>query len=420
MKKLITSTAKLSNLITTKKARIGILGMGYVGQALAEGTTSSHFTTLGFDIDKAKISEINAKKRKFLGATDQIENLKSCHIICVCVPTPVNKSYKPNLSIIQGALVSIAKYLQTGQLIVIESSVAPGTTRNLALPILEKSGLVTGKDFFLAHSPERIDPGNNKFTLKNTPKVVGALDEISQKLALQFYKTFVKKVVPVSSVEAAEMTKVLENTFRLVNISFINEVASFTKALGIDAYEVIEAASTKPYGFLAHFPGPGAGGDCIPVLPYHFMEAAKKQNIPLMVTKAAAKVNELQPKKVAQKAIEIVNGKANQPNYKPKVMLVGVSYKAESKDLRHSPALKIWESLEKSGMTVSYHDPHVPKINGHTSQKISTETLKDHDLIVITTAHKKVPYQFIIDAGRPVLDTRNILSKYRQSHIFRL
>ena len=414
------TTSRLSKLIKSKKARVGIVGMGYVGTALSEAVYKGGFSILGFDIDSEKIAKINAIQKKNFQATENIERVRECDIVAICVPTPVDEYNRPNLSILTKAASSISANLKKGQLVILESSVGPQTTRNLLYPILASGSSLKGSDFFLAFSPERVDPGNGKFNVKNTPKIVSGIDENSLSLATLFYASFVDKVYPVSSLETAEMTKVLENVFRLVNISLINEINQFTKKIGVDIWEVIGAASTKPFGFLAHYPGPGAGGDCIPVLPYHLLDAAARSNVNLKVVEAAAAVNEMQPQKVAQKAIEVINGKFAKNGHNPNVLLVGVSYKEETADIRQSAALKVWKELEKSGMNVSYHDPYVQSINGSVSQKITTETLSKHDLIIITTAHKKIPYRTLVRAKKPLIDTKNILSKYRQSHIIKL
>ena len=394
--------------------------MGYVGTALSEAIFKGCFSILGFDIDPVKIAKINSLRKKNFQATENIKRLEECDVIAICVPTPVDEYNRPNFSILTKAASGIAANLKKGQLVILESSVAPQTTRNLLYPILASGSQLKGSDFFLAFSPERVDPGNGKFNVTNTPKVVSGIDEASLKLATLFYSSFVEKVYPVSSLEAAEMTKVLENVFRLVNISLINEINQFTKSIGIDIWEVIGAASTKPFGFLAHYPGPGAGGDCIPVLPYHLLDAAAKTKVNLKVVEAAAAVNEAQPQKVAQKAVEVINGKFVKNGHNPNVLLVGVSYKEETADIRQSPALKIWKELEKSGMNVSYHDPYVQNINGYTSKKLTSKTVREHDLIIITTAHKKIPYRTLVRSKKPLIDTKNTLSKYRQPHIIRL
>lgn len=410
----------LQNRIKNKTATVGVIGIGYVGSALSKSTAGAGFKTLGFDIDQEKIDSFNKQNLPNFSATDDFSKVSTCQIICICVPTPIDKNKKPNLGILEKTLGDVSSYLAPGTLVVLESSVAPGTTRNFVLPILEKSTLIAGRDFFLAFSPERIDPANTKFTVKSTPKVVSGVEENSQNLVYQFYKSFVDQVVVVATCEVAEMTKVLENTFRLVNISLVNEIAAFCQEAQIDIWEVIKAASTKPYGFLTHYPGPGAGGDCIPVLPYHLLDSAKALEIPLRVVKAAVRVNEIQPNIVVNKAIEVINGKFTKNGHNPKVFLIGISYKEETGDIRHSPALEIWHKLKSKGMTISYHDPYIPKFNGSMSERITKDTLTDHDLIIITTAHKNVPYEEVVNSSRPIIDTRNVLSNYRQSHIIRL
>ena len=415
------TTSRLSKLIKSKKAKVAVVGMGYVGSALSAAIEKGGFSILGIDIDLEKVAKINALGKKNFQATENIERIRECDIIAICVPTPVDEYNRPNFSILTKAASDISHNLKKGQLVILESSVSPQTTRNLLYPILASgSRLKGGSDFFLAFSPERVDPGNGKFNVTNTPKVVSGIDEKSLKLATLFYSSFVEKVYPVSSLETAEMTKVLENVFRLVNISLINEINQFTKKIGVDIWEVIGAASTKPFGFLAHYPGPGAGGDCIPVLPYHLLEAAQKNNVSLKVVEAAAAVNEAQPQKVSQKAIEVINGKFVKNGHNPKVLIVGVSYKEETSDIRQSPALKIWKDLEKSGMDVSYHDPYVGRINGSVSKRNTSKAVAEHDLIIITTAHKKVPYRTLVRSKKPLIDTKNVLSGYKQYHIIKL
>ena len=413
------SFSNLLKIIRSRKATVGIVGMGYVGTALTEGILKGNYKVIGFDINPNRIAEINSQFNPNLSATTELSGISEVNIICICIPTPLDKNNKPDYSILKEVTLTVSKYLRIGQMVVVESSVAPGTTKNLIAPILIKSKLKIGEDFFLAYSPERVDPGNGKYTVNNTPKIVSGYEEKSLKLVKLFYGSFVDVIHSVSSLETAEMTKVLENTFRLVNISLVNEVNQFTKSAGIDIWEVIKAASTKPFGFLAHYPGPGVGGDCIPVLPYHLLEAAKAKNVPLKVVEAAAKVNENQPKRVANQAIELANGKlAN--GHKLNVLLVGVAYKEETADIRQSPALKIWKTLSESGLNVSYHDPYVARVNGSVSRKMNKSTVSEQDLIIITTAHKKIPYGMLVRSNKPVIDTKNILSKYNKAHIIKV
>jgi len=261
----------LSEKIASKKALIGIVGMGYVGSSLASLVSDAEFNTIGFVRKTEKAKRINKTKNIRLKATTDTKLLKTCDIILVCVQTPIHTDKKPDLHFLKNAVLQISQYLHDGQLIVIESSVPVGTTKTIILPLLQKNGPKQNKDFFLAYSPERVDPANKEFVLKEIPKVVAGLDKNSKDLALMFYQSIVKKVVPVSSIETAEMVKLTENTFRLVNISFVNELADYTESLGIDIWEVIKSASTKPFGFLAHYPGPGVGGDCIPVVPFFYL-----------------------------------------------------------------------------------------------------------------------------------------------------
>lgn len=406
---------KLLQKIASNQAIVGIVGVGYVGEALAKATSGAGFATVGFDIDNQKVDKINDENKKNLEATSDINKLKLCDAIAICLPTPLDQKKKPDLRVLKNVTLKLSKILKKGQLVVLESSVAPGTTRNIILPILKRSKLEISRDFFLGFSPERINPGNQKFNLKNTPKVVAGYDDYALKLTRTFYQKFVQDVVVASSLEVAEMTKVLENTFRLINISLINELASFTQKIGIDIWEVISAASTKPYGFMPHYPGPGVGGECIPVLPYYLLNESAKQKVKLNIVKAAAKVNELQPQKVAKAATNIINGRSN-----PKALIVGVAYKPEISDIRHSPALKIWKDLEDYGITVSYHDPYVPHFNGSKSANLTTRMLKEQDLIIITTNHKKINYIPLIKSNKPLLDTRNALSGNKHKNIIRI
>lgn len=412
----MSSKENLSEKITAKKARVGIVGMGYVGHALATLASQQGFYTLGFVRNPQKAEEINKEKKNRLKATHDASLLKTCDIILICVQTPILADKKPNLLFLENAVRQVSRNLKKGQLVVVESSVPVGTTRNIVLPILKKSGLKQGKDFFLAYSPERVDPGNKKFALSDIPKVVAGLDKNSKYLALMFYKSIIKKVVPVTSVETAEMVKLTENTFRLVNISFVNELADYTKALGIDIWEVIKACSTKPFGFLAHYPGPGVGGDCIPVVPYYILNDAKQRGINLKLIQQAGKINDRQPHKVVKRALEIISSSKIKNN---KVLLIGASYKPDVSDTRESPAIRIWKILKRKNISVSYHDPHVPKINGAVSKELSKKTIGDHDMIIIVTNHNNISYNEFLNLKKPILDTRNVF-KNGLPNVFRI
>ena len=415
-------TSDLLKKIDSKKATVGVVGLGYVGGALSEATSFQGFPTIGFDIDKNVITHSNNKNLSNLLATLDKKFIVSSDIVCICVPTPTNKDNSPNFAFFENAIREVTNYLVRGQLIIIESSVTPGTVRNLALPILEESDLKVGKDFFLGYAPERIDPGNEKFTYRNIPKVVSGFDKQSLRLTSQFYSKLVDQVVPVSEIEVAEMTKFLENVFRMVNISFINELSDYAKAKGIDILETINAAATKPFGFLPHYPGPGAGGDCIPVVSYYLLEDAKRQSVSLKMVDAAMKVNEERSRMISEKVTQVINHRVNgeiKPK-KPKILIVGVAYKAGSDNIRNSVSLKVWEHLEILGAEISYHDPFVPKVNGHSSIPLTEKNISEHDAIIIATDHKDVQYQALVKSKKPIVDTRNVLTNYRLPHIIRI
>lgn len=399
--------SKLLGKIKTRKAKVGILGIGYVGSALGQASSSAGFKTLGFDIDRGKIGTLNKQKKSKFTATADTSRLAECEIICICVSTPIHQNKTPNLGFLKRAVGDVTKYLRKGQLIIIESTVGVGMTRNFAKLELELSGLVLGEDFFLAFSPERIDLGNPKFNLGNTPKLVAGADKLSMDLAIEFYRAFVKHLVPVSTLETAEMAKLLENIFRFVNIGLVNELTEYAQAWEVDMNEVVCAASTKPFGFLPHYPSPGIGGHCIPVDPYYLLDDARRKGISLGIINQAGKVNDKRPKKVVQKVWEILKNLSSNTSYR--VLLLGVAYKAEVGDTRESPAFKIWKLLENKGIRVSYHDPYILRANGVNSSDLSRKTIIENDLIIIVTGHRAVDYKKIIKCQKPILDTQNVL-----------
>lgn len=435
--------------IENKTAKVGIVGMGYVGMPLGELSAAAGFKTVGFVRDPKKAEAINAEKISNLTSTTEKKEVKKADIILICVQTPVFENKMPDLSALKQASEEVALNLRAGQLIVIESSVAPGTTRKIVLPILEESGLKLGEEFFLGFSPERVDPGNTKFKLNEIPKVVAGAQSGSLEVAVAYYRKIIDRVVPVSSLETAELVKIFENTFRLINISLVNQVHQYAKKIGVNMWEVVDAASTKPFGFLAHYPGPGIGGHCIPVDPYYLLEDAKQYGINLSLVEEAGKINENQPHKVVQRAVEIIstnlkngfihsghnhkngflsavarvkNSRVHlKDSKKPKVLLIGVAYKPDIDDTRESPALKIWEILEEMGYVVSYHDPYIPAFNGFSSVELSEEVVAEKDLLVITTNHSTIDYEWLIHFNKPILDTRNVLlGSQNTSHVFAL
>lgn len=403
-------TSSYSNLLTKinrKQLSVGVVGVGYVGRALVEGMSTSGIKSYGFDIDKEKPKKINDSNFTPVKALNQ---LSKCEVICICVPTPVDEFGKPDLNYLSKACEEVSSLTRKPRLVIIESTVAPGTLRNFVLPIFENKDVWLGENFYLAISPERIDPGNTNFNIINTPKVVGGINDLSTNLANQFYATFIEKVVPTSSPEVAELSKMFENTFRLVNISLANEIKEYADLANIDFWEVINAAATKPYGFMPHYPGPGAGGHCIPIDPVYLIEEAKKKGINLKLTEAAIEVNNIQPKKIVNKARKFLNG--HDKGKKPKLLVIGIAYKPNISDTRESPGEKIMKLAENDGFEVTYSDPYVPQLNGYTSNLLSIDFLNSQDVIIIATHHDNVPYELLKEINKPIIDTRNIMSKY--------
>ena len=407
----------LLHKITARTAQIGIIGMGYIGTSVATETTTAGFTTIGFDINRERLNLLRQKQLPLLQLTHTSADLRSCDIFIICVPTPLTEMGKPDLSLLKKATHTVSAVLHHNCLVVLESSVAPGTTRTIVQPLLEKSGFSVGKDLFISFSPERIDPGS-KQTMRAIPKVVSGADQPSLKLAIALYEKLVEKVVPVTSLDIAELTKVLENTFRLVNINLINEMAQYADTIGIEIWEVIRAASTKPFGFLPHYPGTGAGGYCIPVLPTYLLEDAEKNHIPLPMVAQALKTNSFQPCYVVKRAFEILQKYGK--NGHSRILLTGITYKKDVADTRESAVLKVWKELEKQQAYVSYHDPHVPKFNGTTSLHLTKDLIKQHDLVLVSTPHSDLDYQQIVDSEVPIFDIQNALSHFQNEHIYKL
>lgn len=419
---------RLKNKILNKIAKIGIIGLGYVGLPLAITFAKKGFKVYGIDIDKERIRRLNrgesyildvlasdiikAKEEKALTVTIDFSIIKELDVVIICVPTPLHKTKEPDVSYIVSAVESIKKYMKRGQIIVLESTTYPGTTEEVMLPILESTGLKEGKDFYLAFSPERIDPGNKKYDTATTPKIIGGISKNSTEIARVLYEQVIAKVIPVSSSKVAEMVKLLENTFRIVNIGLVNEIMLMCDKLGIDVWEVIDAAKTKPYGFMPFYPGPGVGGHCIPVDPIYLSWKARGHGFEARFIDLASHVNSQMPHYVIDKIQDGLNGHKKALKGAA-VLIAGVAYKKDVKDLRESPALEVISILNKKGADVSYYDPYLPylKWNGIDlkSVKFNKNSFRDSDCVVIITDHSNVDYKFIVENSKLIVDTRNAL-----------
>ena len=424
------TAASLESAIQSRKAKVGIIGLGYVGLPLVRAFVGAGFTTLGFDVDKAKVDRLVQGKSYIAHIPDEwikqclAENhftptadmgrLGEADAVLICVPTPLSDSRDPDLAYVEATARQIAATLRKDQLIILESTTYPGTTRDVVLPILEESGLKAGKDFYLAYSPEREDPGNPNFTAKSIPKVVGGYDDTSRQLALALYGAAVTAVVPVSSCEVAEACKILENTYRSVNIAMVNELKVLFSRIGIDVWEVIDAAKTKPFGFQAFYPGPGLGGHCIPIDPFYLSWVARKHGMPTRFIELAGEINTAMPQYVVDRVGEALNEKSK-PIRGSKICILGVAYKKDVDDPRESPSFVLMELLGARGAALSYSDPHVPKLPSMrhhdvpnlSSSRLDAKFLASQDCVLIATDHTAFDYDFIVQHSNLVVDTRN-------------
>ncbi len=427
--------AELEKKISTNNFLLGIVGLGYVGLPLSLAFLRKNIPVLGFDVDQKKIDTLLAgesyikhvpadeltgflRKGQF-NATADFNKLNEPDVILICVPTPLTQNREPDMQYIESTARSIAKVLRPGQLIVLESTTYPGTTVEILQPILEETGLIGGKDFALAYSPEREDPGNPKYSTADIPKVVGGLDQDSTRLASLFYKTALASVVEVSSTQAAEMSKLLENIFRSVNIAMVNEMKILSHRMGIDIWEVIRASSTKPFGFMPFYPGPGLGGHCIPIDPFYLTSKAREYDFPTKFIELAGEVNTAMPYYVVQRVMEGLNNRKKSLNG-TKILLLGMAYKKDVDDPRESPSFKLMELLQEKGAEVQYNDPHIPRIKpvrnysfSMESTPLTEETLAAMDCVLIATDHSAYDYQFILDHADLVVDTRNACNGLR-------
>ncbi|MDH3734534.1 MAG: nucleotide sugar dehydrogenase [Gemmatimonadota bacterium] len=412
--------------IESGDAEVGVLGLGYVGLPVVVAFAEAGYPTLGFDVDQAVVDLISRGDSHIgdvppssvaavvgsgkLRATTDFDLLRAMDIIIICVPTPLSKTGDPDVSYIVDAIDGVATVLRPGQLVILESTTYPGTTRDLVLPKLQASGLEAGSDFFLAFSPERVDPGNEKFHLKNTPKVVGGLTAECHELASAAYRRVIDTVVEVSSPEAAELTKILENTFRAVNIGLVNEMAVICDRLGIDIWEVVDAASTKPYGYMRFTPGPGLGGHCIPIDPHYLAWKMRTMQYRTRFIELAAEVNAEMPRYVVSRVAEALNAARKSVNGS-RILLLGISYKRDVGDTRESPALDILELLRAQGAEVEFHDPFVPELRHDgidlTSVDLTPTTVARTDCVVVTCDHSDIDYDMVIEQSEIIVDPRN-------------
>ena len=425
----------LQNKIRHKEAKICILGLGYVGLSLAVRISEVGFPVLGIDIDQDKVESIKqgisyiegvpSDPCRFQGihASTDFSLLRESDVSIICVPTPLSKTRDPDLSLILGASRSIAENLHPGQLIILESTTYPGTTREVLLPIFEKKGLLVGKDYFLAYSPERIDPGNDSFNLSNTPKVIAGITPTCSKLAEQLYGQVVGEVVPVSSTDTAEMVKLLENTFRSINIGLVNEFSIMCNRLGLDIWEVIRAASSKPYGFMPFYPGPGLGGHCIPVDPHYLSWKLRLLKYRARFIALADEINREMPRFVVEKVVDALNGERKSVKGS-KIFILGVAYKKDSGDFRESPAFDIMKLLSDRGGKIFYHDPHVPEISFNDqilrSVPLNAESLSSSDVVVVITDHRQFNAEEVVCYAHLVVDSRNLTGGIKSEKIVRL
>jgi UDP-N-acetyl-D-glucosamine dehydrogenase len=414
--------------------QIGIIGLGYVGLPLAVAFAESGSEVVGLDVDLSKVEALNAGRSYIedvpdaalaplgerLRATSDYAELAACDAVILCVPTPLSDSREPDLTYLVDSAEALAQVLRSGQLVVLESTTYPGTTRDRLLPILETSGLTAGSDFHLAFSPERIDPGRTDYTVKTTPKLVGGVTAASTQRARELYSEICDTVVVLSSPEAAELSKLLENIFRSVNIALVNELAQLCDRLEIDVWEVIDAASSKPFGFMRFDPGPGMGGHCLPVDPFYLAFKARQHDFYPEFIELAGKVNQAQPSFCVERIERALNG-VRKPVNGSRILILGVSYKGGVGDTRESPALKIIGRLQDLGAEVSYHDSFVPELPGHGLGNVELEqALREADLAAIVTAHPDVDYEQVVAKSPLVIDFRGVTREIEADHLVRL
>jgi UDP-N-acetyl-D-glucosamine dehydrogenase len=432
----------LINKIKQNNFNVGIIGLGYVGLPLALEFSSKNIKVLGFDLDAFKVKKINKEKKSYIKhissekilrevnrktfiATTDFSRIKDVDVVIICVPTPLNVNREPDLSFVINSSIEIAKYMRKGQLISLESTTYPGTTDEDILSILEKTGYKVGKDFYLCFSPEREDPNNPVYSTSTIPKVVGGVTEKCTEIGVMVYSKVISTVVPVSNARAAEATKLLENIYRSINIALVNELKKVFDRMNIDIWEVIRAASTKPFGFTPFYPGPGLGGHCIPIDPFYLTWKAREFEISTKFIELAGEVNTSMPYYVVNKVMFVLNKHYKHING-TKILILGLAYKKDIDDIRESPSLKLIELLQDKGAVVDYNDEYVteiPKLRKYIfnkkSIKITESNLKKYDLVLLSTDHSYYDYKFILKNSKIIVDTRNAFGKLKSSKVFK-
>ena len=432
---MINLKEQLLEKINNRTAVVGVIGLGYVGLPLAVEKAKAGFRTIGFDIQKEKVNLVNEGhnyigdvvdseleslvNQGMLSATDTYSFITELDFVAICVPTPLDEYQQPDISYVKSSAIEIAKHLRKGTVVVLESTTYPGTTEELLLPILEEgSGLKCGQDFYLAFSPERVDPGNLIYKTKNTPKVVGGVGKDSTEIAAAMYRAVLNsEIFEASSPRVAEMEKILENTYRNINIGLANEMAIICHKMGINVWEVIEAAKTKPYGFQAFYPGPGLGGHCIPLDPYYLSWKAREYNYHTQLIETSGIINDSMPNYVVERASKILN-RFKKPLNGSNILVLGVAYKQDIDDYRESPALKVIENFEREGCIVDFYDPFIKeyKYKGQVKLgevELTKDLIKEADLVVVTTAHTKLDYDFVQANSKFIFDTKNAMKDIR-------
>jgi UDP-N-acetyl-D-glucosamine dehydrogenase len=434
------SAEVLLKKIKTRTAKIGVIGLGYVGLPLAVEKAKAGYHVTGFDIQQKRVNMVNnginyigdivgedlmkVVRTGYLRASSDYDNIRGLDAVAICVPTPLDKYRQPDISYLKNSSLEIAKRLHKAMLVVLESTSYPGTTEEVVKPILESTGLKCGKDFFLVFSPERVDPGNMIFKTNNTPKVVGGVTPLCTKVAAELYRNVLDgEVHQVSSPKVAEMEKIYENTFRNINIALANEMAIVCQHMEIDVWEVIDAAQTKPYGFMPFYPGPGPGGHCIPVDPFYLTWKAREFNYHTKLIETAGEINDSMPGHITSMAAKILN-KSGKSLKGSSIFILGIAYKKNIDDIRESPALKIIRQLEKDNADIYYNDPYVSQftLDGKTyfSTKLKSEEFNNADITLIITDHSSFDYDYILTNSRFILDTRNALKCHKDKKIFKL